>query len=67
MGGGGGATTVTVALAVAVPVSLPAASVYVVVAVGETICDPLAGTVAPFKVTVVASVDVQSSRADWPL
>jgi hypothetical protein len=35
--------------------------VYVVVAVGETVCDPLTGTDAPFKVALAALVDVQVS------
>ena len=34
-------------------------NVYVVVAVGETVCDPLTGTAAPFRVALVALVDVQ--------
>jgi hypothetical protein len=35
--------------------------VYVVVAVGETVCDPLTATAAPFKVALTALVDVQVS------
>jgi hypothetical protein len=35
--------------------------VYVVVAVGETVCDPLTGTDAPFRVALTALVDVQVS------
>ena len=34
-------------------------NVYVVVAVGETVCEPLTGTAAPFRVALVAFVDVQ--------
>jgi hypothetical protein len=34
-------------------------NVYVVFAVGDTVCDPLTGTVAPFRVALVAFVDVQ--------
>ena len=66
LGIAGGAVTVTVAVAVRVPAALVAASVYVVVGVGETVCDPLVATLAPFKVTVVASADVQSNLDDWP-
>jgi len=33
----------------------------VVVAVGETVCDPLTATDAPFKVALAAFVDVQVS------
>ena len=36
-----------------------------VVAVGETVCDPLTGTVAPFSVALAAFVDVQV-RVDVP-
>jgi hypothetical protein len=51
--------TVTVAWAVAVaPEELLAMKVYVVVAVGETLCDPLTATVAPFRVAFTALVDV---------
>jgi hypothetical protein len=51
--------TVTVAWAVAVaPDELFAMKVYVVVAVGETLCDPLTATVAPFRVALTALVDV---------
>jgi hypothetical protein len=32
-----------------------------VVAVGETVCDPLTGTDAPFRVALTAPVDVQVS------
>jgi hypothetical protein len=35
--------------------------VYVVVAVGETTCDPLTATAAPFRVALTALVDVQVS------
>jgi hypothetical protein len=38
-----------------------ATKVYVVVAVGETVCDPLTGTDAPFRVALTALVDVQVS------
>jgi hypothetical protein len=34
-------------------------NVYVVVAVGETVCDPLTATAAPFRVALAAFVDVQ--------
>jgi len=61
------ATTVTVAVDVTDPVALVATSEYVVVAVGETLCDPLAATDAPFNVTLVASEVVHESIDDWPL
>jgi hypothetical protein len=52
--------TVTVAWAVAVvPDELLATKVYVVVDVGETLCDPLTATEAPFSVALTALVDVQ--------
>jgi hypothetical protein len=38
-----------------------AMKVYVVVAVGETVCDPLTATDAPFRVALTALVDVQVS------
>jgi len=54
--------TVTVAWDVAVaPDELLAMKVYVVVAVGETLCDPLTATAAPFRVALTALVDVQVS------
>jgi hypothetical protein len=54
--------TVTVAWADAVaPDELLATKVYVVVAVGETDCDPLTATDAPFRVALAALVDVQVS------
>jgi hypothetical protein len=54
--------TVTVAWAEAVaPAAFLAINVYVVVAVGETVCDPLTVTVAPFSVALTAFVDVQVS------
>ena len=54
--------TVTVAWADAVaPDELVATKVYVVVAVGETDCDPLTATDAPFRVALAALVDVQVS------
>ena len=54
--------TVTVACAVAVVLEeLVATKVYVVVAVGETLCDPLTATIAPFRVALTALVDVQVS------
>jgi len=54
--------TVTVACADAVaPDELLATNVYVVVAVGETDCDPLTATGAPFRVALTALVDVQVS------
>jgi hypothetical protein len=56
------APTVTVVWAVAVaPDELMAMKVYVVVAVGETVCDPLTATDAPFRVALTALVDVQVS------
>jgi len=52
--------TVTVAWAEAVtPAALVATKAYVVVDVGETVCDPLTATAAPFKVALTALVDVQ--------
>jgi hypothetical protein len=60
--GGPPEPTVTVACAVAVaPDELVAMNVYVVVDVGETVCDPLTATAAPFKVALAAFVDVQVS------
>lgn len=54
--------TVTVAWADAVaPVELVVTKVYVVVAVGDTDCDPLTATDAPFRVALTALVDVQVS------
>jgi len=54
--------TVTVVWADAVaPDELLATKVYVVVDVGETDCDPLTATDAPFKVALTALVDVQVS------
>jgi hypothetical protein len=51
--------TVTVAWDEAVaPDELVAMKVYVVVALGETLCDPLTGTAAPFRVAFTALVDV---------
>jgi hypothetical protein len=44
-----------------VPDELVAIKVYVVVAVGETVCDPLTATAAPFRVALAALVDVQVS------
>jgi hypothetical protein len=46
---------------------LVATSEYVAVAVGETLCDPLAATDAPFNVTLVAPEVVHESVDDWPL
>lgn len=52
--------TVTVVCEEAVaPEELVAMKVYVVVEVGETVCDPLTGTDAPFRVALTAFVDVQ--------
>ena len=62
-----GAVAVTVAVAVVEPDELVATSEYVAVAVGETLCDPLAATDAPSKVTVAASVVVHESIDDWPV
>jgi hypothetical protein len=67
VGVGAGAVTVTVAVAVVEPAELVATSEYVAVAVGETLCDPLAATDAPFNVTLVASEVVHESIDDWPL
>jgi hypothetical protein len=54
--------TVTVADDFAVaPVELLAMKVYLVVAVGETTCDPLTATAAPFRVALVALVEDQFS------
>jgi flagellar biosynthesis protein FliP len=54
--------TVTVAWADAVaPDELLLTKVYVVVDVGETDCDPLTATDAPFRVALTAFVDVQVS------
>jgi hypothetical protein len=44
-----------------VPDAPVAMKVYVVVAVGETVCDPLTATDAPFRVALTALVDVQVS------
>jgi len=65
-GGGGGAVTVTVAVAVVEPAELVATSEYDASEVGETLCDPLAATDAPFNVTLVASAVVHESVDDWP-
>ena len=43
------------------PAEFFAMKVYVVVAVGETVCDPLTATAAPFRVALTALVDVQVS------
>jgi hypothetical protein len=40
---------------------LVATRVYAVVAVGESVCDPLTATDAPFSVALTAFVDVQVS------
>jgi hypothetical protein len=54
--------TVTVVRAEAVtPVEAVATKVYVVVAVGETVCDPLTATAAPFRVALTALVEVHVS------
>ena len=56
------AVTVTLAWAEAVVPDEPVAmKVYVVVAVGETVWDPLTGTDAPFRVALTALVDAQVS------
>ena len=53
---------VTVAWAeTATPAALVATKVYVVDDVGDTVCDPLTGTDAPFRVALTALVDVQVS------
>jgi len=64
VGIGGGAVTVTVAVAFREPAEFVATSVYVAVDVGDTLCEPLAATVAPFNVTVVAFVVVHDSIDD---
>jgi hypothetical protein len=54
--------TVTVVCAVAVaPEELFATKVYVVVAVGETACDPFTATAAPFNVALTAFVEIHVS------
>jgi hypothetical protein len=53
--------TVVKAWAGVVPDTPVATKVYVVVAVGETVCDPLTGTDAPFRVALTALVEVQVS------
>ena len=59
---GGPELTVTVAWDVAVvPAEFLAIKVYVVVDVGETTCDPLTATAAPFRVALTALVDVHVS------
>ena len=67
VGIGVGAVTVTFAVAVVEPAELVATSEYVVVAVGDILCDPVAATEAPFSVIVVASVVDHESVDDWPL
>jgi uncharacterized protein (UPF0212 family) len=60
----GGPLEVTVTLACAdavVPDEPVATKLYVVVDVGETDCDPLTATDAPFRVALAALVDVQVS------
>ena len=53
---------VTVAWAETVtPAEFFAMKVYVVVAVGDTVCDPLTATAAPFRVALTVLVDVQVS------
>jgi hypothetical protein len=50
---------VTVACAVAVaPEELVVINVYVVVDVGDTVCDPFTATEAPFRVALTAFVEV---------
>ena len=67
-GGGAGAVTVTVTADWADPVELLATSVYVVVAVGVTVRDPLAvGRAEPFSVYDVASDVDHVSVTDCPL
>ena len=65
--GAGGAVTVTVAADVAEPVELLATSVYVVVALGDTVCEPVAATGDPFNVIAVAFDVVHESVEDWPV
>ena len=67
VGIGVGADTLTVAVVVVDPAELVATNEYVAVAVGETLCDPLTLTDAPFKVTLVASEVVHESIDDWPV
>jgi hypothetical protein len=61
------ADTVTVAVSVVEPAELVATSVYVLVAVGDVLFDPLAETTAPSNVTWVAFDDVHVNIDDWPL
>ena len=63
-GGGGGAVTVTTTDAFTLPVALVALNVYVVVAAGETDCDPFTATAAPLSVALVALDDVQVNVDD---
>ncbi len=63
---GVGCETVTVAVDDTLPCAFWAASVYVVVAVGDTTVDPLAATLVPFNVTVVAFVVDQVTVLDCP-
>ena len=64
--GSGGAVTVTFAVAVTEPVALVATSEYIVVVVGDTVCElPL--TAAPLSLTVVAFDVVHESVAELPL
>jgi hypothetical protein len=58
---------VTVAVFVVEPAEFVATSEYVVVAVGDILCDPFAATAAPFSVTVVAFEVVHVSVDDPPL
>jgi len=62
--GGGAGVTVTVALVVVEPAEFVATSEYVVVVFGDTLCELFAATVAPFNVTVVASLVVHDSIDD---
>ena len=59
--------TVTVAVAVAEPAELVATSVYVVLTVGEYVCDPFNATELPLMVADVAFVVVQFNVTDPPL
>ena len=52
-------TVTDVCAEVEVPAELVATNVYVVVDVGETVCDPFTATGAPLRVALVALVVVQ--------
>jgi hypothetical protein len=69
MTGGLTVVTVTVAVAVTEPKVLVAVSVYVVVAVGETLCDPV-GVTDPTLLLMLTEVELSTTQAsveDCPL